>query len=222
MTRFRSLSNLMAVLSVLALTGPRLAAVAAEPSATDGWQQLFDGRTLEGWKANENPDTFRVQDGCIVVAGPRSHLFYNGPVGDADFRNFHWRCEIMTRPQANSGMYFHTAYQEEGWPSQGYEVQVNNTHSDPKKTGGLYAVQDVLDQSSVKDNEWFTQEVIVQGKHIVVKVNGKVTADYTEPDDVERPAGMEGRRLSHGTVALQGHDPDSVIHYRKVEIKLLP
>ena len=119
-------------------------------------------------------------------------------------------------------MYFHTEYQDEGWPAKGYEVQLNNTHGDPKKTGGLYAVQDVMDDSPVKDDEWFTQEVTVEGNHIVVRVNGEVTTDYVEPTDVERPADMRGRKLSHGTVALQGHDPDSEVHVRKVMIKPLP
>lgn len=197
-------------------------AVAADAADEEGWHSLFDGKSLEGWKANENPDTFRVEDGQIIVAGPRSHLFYVGKVNDGNFRNFHWKCEIMTKPKANSGMYFHTAYQESGWPSKGYEVQVNNTHGDPRKTGGLYAIADVMDKSPAKDNEWFTQEVIVQGKHVIVKVNGKVTTDYTEPDNPERSGEMKNRLISSGTIALQGHDPDSVIHYRKILIKPLP
>lgn len=196
-------------------------AAASEPDS-DGWYSLFNGTDLTGWKASENADTFQVDDGEIVIHGHRSHLFYTGPVEGADFTNFIWKCEVLTKPNANSGMYFHTEYQDEGWPAKGYEVQLNNTHSDPKKTGGLYAVADVMHESPAKDDEWFTQEVTVDGKHIVVRVNGEVTADYTEPDDVERPADMSGRKLSHGTVALQGHDPDSEVHVRKIMIKPLP
>lgn len=194
---------------------------AAKPDS-DGWYSLFNGRDLTGWKASENAETFKVVDGKIVIHGPRSHLFYVGPVGDADFTNFQWKCEVLMKPHSNSGMYFHTEYQDEGWPAKGYEVQLNNTHSDPKKTGGLYAVADVMHESPAEDDEWFTQEVTVDGKHIVVRVNGEVTADYTEPDDVERPTDMSGRKLSHGTVALQGHDPDSEVHVRKIMIKPLP
>ncbi|MCA9260126.1 MAG: DUF1080 domain-containing protein [Planctomycetales bacterium] len=195
---------------------------ADEAASDEGWIDLFNGENLDGWRANENKDTFSVEDHCIKVAGDRSHLFYVGRVHDANFKNFHWKCEVMTKPNANSGMYFHTKYQSEGWPAAGYEVQVNNSHGDPRKTGGLYAVEDVMNNSPAKDNEWFTQEVIVQDKHVVVKVNGKVTADYTEPAAVERPDGMQGRRLSEGTFALQGHDPGSVVFYRKVAVKPLP
>lgn len=193
-----------------------------QPSAgTDGWVSIFDGKTLDGWKASENPKTFRVEDGRIVVDGPRAHLFYVGPVENAGFRNFEWKADVMTRPKANSGMYFHTEYQETGWPSKGYEVQVNNTHPDPRKTGSLYAIQDVL-EAPAKDGEWFTQHITVQGKRIIVRVNDKVVVDYTEPENPERPADMKERRLTSGTVALQGHDPESVIYYRNIMVKPLP
>jgi hypothetical protein len=105
---------------------------------------------------------------------------------------------------------------------QGYEVQLNNTHPDPRKTGGLYAIEDVMDESPVEDNQWFTQEVTVDGNRIVVRVNGTVTTDYTEPENVERPTEMAGRRLLHGTIALQGHDPESEVHIRNIMIRLHP
>ena len=184
------------------------------------WIYLFDGETLNGWTASENPGTFSVENGTIKVDGPRSHLYYTGPVGDHDFKNFEWRADVMTMPNSNSGMYFHTEYQEEGWPSKGYEVQVNNTHSDRRKTGGLYAIADVMDNPPANDDEWFTQHVIVRDNRVVVLVNGKVTADYTEPDDAERPNNMKDRLLSSGTIALQGHDPESVIYYKNVMVRL--
>jgi hypothetical protein len=209
---------LLMVLAVAAVVcGARLAAAPDDA----GWVSLFDGTSLDGWKASEAPGTFKVEDGAIVVHGPRSHLFYVGPVNGHDFRNFEWKAEIMTFPNANSGMYFHTEYQQDGWPSKGYEVQVNNSHTDTIRTASLYNVQNVSEKHA-KDNEWFTQHVIVQGKHVVVKVNDKVIVDYTEPDDVKRPDDMKGRVLSHGTFALQGHDPGSKVLYRKIMVRVLP
>ena len=188
----------------------------------DGWIALFNGEDLSGWQASENKDSFQVVDGAIVAHGERSHLFYIGEVGGADFKNFEWRCEVLLEPGANSGMYFHTEYQEEGWPGKGYEAQLNNTQGDKKKTGGLYDVADVIDNSPAQDTEWFTQHVIVQGNRIIVKVNGEVTTDYTEPEEAASdPERRSGRLLSSGTIALQGHDPESLARFRKVEIKLL-
>ncbi len=201
---------------------PEVDGEAPEPDA-DGWYSLFNGQDLTGWKkSGENPDTIRVVDGEIVAKGPRCHLFYDGPVNKANFKNFEWKCEVLTRPKSNSGMYFHTKFQERGWPANGIEVQVNNTHGDPIKTGSVYKLKNIMNQSPVKDDEWFTQHVIVNGRHIVVKVNDKIVNDYTVPEDLKREKGWENNVLGEGTLALQGHDPGSEVHYRKVMVKPLP
>lgn len=193
-----------------------------QPDA-DGWYSLFNGKDFTGWKKSvDNPDTFQVVDGEIVVHGPRCHLYYVGPVNKANFKNFEWKCEILTKPGANSGMYFHTKYQAEGWPKTGIEVQINNTHGDPRKTGSLYSLRDIMNNSPAKDNEWFTQHVIVHGRHIIVKVNDKVVNEYVWPSDLKREPGWEGNVLGSGTFALQGHDPESEVHFRKVLVKPLP
>jgi len=189
-------------------------------SKATGWQNLFDGKTLTGWKASENKDTFSVRDGMIVAHGPRSHLFYVGPVENANFKNFELKADVMTEPGSNAGIYFHTEYQQEGWPSKGYEVQVNNSHTDWRRTGSLYAVKDV-NASPAKDKEWFTEHIIVQDKHIVIKVNGKTMVDWTEPEGFSLDK-QPGRKLSSGTFALQGHDPKSVVYFKNIMVKPLP
>lgn len=185
-----------------------------------GWQLLFDGKTLDGWTASEHPKSFSVQDGCIVTDGPRAHLYYSGPIQQHDFTNFEFRAEVMTYPKANSGVYFHTAFQDTGWPAKGYEVQVNNSHSDWRKTAGLYAIQD--NKEPVPDNVWFTLHIRVEGKHVVTRINDKVISDYTEEANPSRPVDMAGRLISHGTFALQGHDPASRVLYHTIAVKVLP
>ncbi len=212
---------LVAAVAALAVGGAAVLAAEAPKPDKDGWYQLFNGKDLTGWKASENKGTFRVENGCIVANGRRSHLFYTGPVCNHDFKNFELVAEVMTFPRSNSGIYFHTAYQERGWPGKGYEAQVNATHSDRKKTGGLYGVKDVLDVAPHKDGEWFTYYIKVQGKHITIKINGKTTCEFTEPDEWAKDP-KRGRRLSHGTIALQGHDPGSKVLYRSVKIRPLP
>jgi len=187
-----------------------------------GWTPLFDGKSLEGWKASENKDTFTVRDGMIIAHGPRSHLFYVGPVNDANFTNFEFKADVMTEINSNSGLYFHTEYQEKDWPAKGFEVQVNNTHTDLKKTGGLYNVKDSNHQSRAFDYEWFTEHIIVQGKDVTIKVNGHTVVKWTQPEDWKGPQGNPGRKLSSGTFALQGHDPDSVVYFKNIVVKPLP
>jgi len=202
---------------VLLMTGANL----KKEARKDGWISLFDGKSLNGWKASENPATFKVEKGMIVVEGPRAHLFYEGPVNNHQFKNFEFKAQVMTTPGSNSGIFFHTQYQEDGWPAKGYEVQVNNTHTDWRKTGSLYAVQDVK-EIPAKDNEWFTEHIIVKGKRVVVEVNGKKLVDYTEPDSVSNALGGSGRLISRGTFALQGHDPKSKVYFKDILVKPLP
>ncbi|MGD9633479.1 MAG: DUF1080 domain-containing protein, partial [Pirellulales bacterium] len=176
-------------------------ATAADNKATDdeGFISLFDGKTLDGWKSNEHEEAVRVEDGALVVGGSeRSHIFYVGPVGNHDFKDFDLKLQVMTKPGSNSGVYVHTKYEDEGWPTQGYECQVNNSQQDWRRTGSLYAIEDVR-ETKAKDDEWFDYDIIVRGKKITLKVNGETTVEYTEPDDVERPAEFAGRKFSHGT-----------------------
>lgn len=199
--------------TLLAVLFLAVSTVAAEDEK--GWISLFDGKTLDGWKIAENPKAFSVKDGVIVVNGTRGHMFYDGKVADHNFKNFELKVEVMTTAGSNSGIYFHTKYQDKDWPAIGYEVQVNQTHKDPKKTSGLYGVKDVM-EAPVKDDEWYTQEIIVKGKQIITKVNGKTLVDYTEPDKVEG-----GRKLSSGTFAIQAHDPDSKVFIKSIKVKVL-
>ena len=187
---------------------------------SDGWISLFDGKTFTGWKKNQNPETFTIENGTIKVAGPVSHLFYDGPVSDHKFKNFEFKAQVMTKPGANSGIYFHTAFQQEGFPGKGYEVQVNNSHSDWRRTGSLYAVQDVK-ETYVKDNEWYEEYIMVKDKNVTIKINGKTVVEYTEPDNVGKE-NIGGRAISDGTFALQGHDPGSVIYYKDIKVRPLP
>ena len=193
-----------------------LAGCQSWPFAKDkGWVSIFDGESLDGWKiSEENPDTFKVEGGEIIANGKRAHLFYDGPVGGANFKNFEFKADVMTWPNSNSGMYIHTKYQESGWPSAGYEIQVNNTYNkDPRKTASVYSKQDITEQL-VDDNEWFTQHIIVKDKSVTVLVNGTVVNEWTEPDDENK--------LTGGTVALQGHDPGSEVHYKNIKVRILP
>jgi hypothetical protein len=196
------------------------AASASKPDA-EGFVPLFNGKDLTGWEPNERPQTFKVQDGNIVVNGERAHLFYVGPVHNHEWKNFHFKAEVMTFPNSNSGIYFHTKPQGPGWPAAGFECQVNNTFkTDPRKTGGLYAVKDVMNTAPVGDNEWFTYDIIVKGNQVQLQINGKTTADWTQPADWKHDE-FAGRRIGSGTFALQGHDPGSKVMYRNIKVKPL-
>jgi hypothetical protein len=211
--------------------------------AADGFVSIFNGKDLAGWKSNEEkPGCFTVADGALKVSGGRAHLFYMGEDGKAAFTNFELKLKAKTLPKANGGVYFHTQYEASGWPSKGFECQVNSSHKDARKTGSLYGVADLLvlppgqeppagslvtvirDKAPSTDGEWFDYHIIVKGKTITVKVNGETTVEWTQPDDFD-PAqalrGMPGRKLGSGTFAIQGHDPDSTACYKDIQLKVL-
>jgi hypothetical protein len=212
------------LLAALLLAAPALAQEKA--AATDeGFVPLFDGKTLDGWKANAEDKTgsvFSVKDGSLVVKGGRAHLFYMGKDGNAKFQNFEFKAKVLTKKNANSGLYFHTAYQADGWPSKGYECQVNNSFDkDPRRTGSLYAVKDQAEKL-VPDDEWFDYYIKVEGKKIVIKINGKVSAEYEEKEGDPRQKGQEERLLKGGTFAIQAHDPGCEAHFKDIKVKALP
>ncbi len=132
-----------------------------------------------------------------------------------DAKNFHFVADVMTRPGSNGGIFFHTKYQDKGWPV-GHEAQINQTQGDPVKTGSIYIVKKHL-EAPAKDNEWFRYEIIVKGNTVETKVNGKTVVIYKEK------AGVEGRRkLSQGTFGIQAHDPNSIVLTKNIKVKLLP
>lgn len=198
------------MLAVLLLT--------ASSGLAEEWVSLFDG-TLDHWRANEAPGTFRVVDDqgkkVIVARGARSHLFYVGDEDNqADFKNFEFEAEVKAMAGANSGIYFHTGFQDEGWPAKGFEVQINNSqlehngYLEMKKTGSLYGIRNIY-RAMAADNTWFLMRIMVQGNRIRVWVDHTLLVDHDEPT------------VSHGTFALQGHDPGSEVHFRNIRVRRL-
>lgn len=203
--------------SLLILAGLAAGALALPSHADDdGFIPLTDG-SFKNWRAGENTNTWTLVDGAFQAHGDRSHLFYVGP--EAPFKDYILELDIKTAPGSNGGVYVSTKYQAEGWPWGGYEIQVNNTHSDWRKTASVYAVQDVKDSPAV-DNQWWHEKIVVKGRNIKIYVDGKLANDFTE--EADRKAGADfQRKLTAGTIALQGHDPKSVVQYKNIRIKKL-
>ncbi|MDR3726938.1 MAG: DUF1080 domain-containing protein [Terracidiphilus sp.] len=207
-------------LLALLLAAPAAGSLFGEDAG--GWIPLFDGHSLNGWKANEHADAFKVEDGQIVAHGGRAHLFYTGTGLHADFKNFEFSAEVMTRPGADSGIYFHTAFLPSGWPVAGFEVQVANTCAgENRKTGSLFAVRNVYKQF-VHDNEWFRIQILVRGKQVQIRLNDMLVVDYVEPNVPFRVDPQFERVLNHGTFALQAHGPQSTTYFKNLRVRPLP
>jgi hypothetical protein len=214
-------------------------AIAGSPAAQDkDWVQLFNGKDLTGWKIHEKPSAaivsvmtqkadgkvlgyhgegkdgkafplWRVEEGVLIGSGPPSHLFSER----GDYTNFVYRIEAQINDGGNSGQYFRTEFGP-GFP-KGYEAQINATGRDKIRTGSLYfpKIKEVLvyETAPHKPDEWFTQEVTAIGNHITIKVNGKTTVDWKDPNNTH----------TKGHFALQGHDPGTTVKFRKIEVREL-
>lgn len=191
--------------------------------STNEWHSIFDGESLDGWKkSEENPESISVENGTIKCSGPRAHLFY-----ERDVKNFEFETEIKTASHSNSGIFIHTAYQKEGWPSQGYEIQVNNSyrgsgeHPERRKTGSVYNIRNLYFQIA-EDDEWFKMRIKVVENKIEVFINDIKVNEYIEPENPWRPEANQQMQLGEGTFALQAHDPGSTVFYRNIRLKELP
>ncbi|MCW1887732.1 DUF1080 domain-containing protein [Luteolibacter flavescens] len=180
----------------------------------EGFVSLFDGKTLDGWKVGGEANAIRVEDGAIVANGPCTHAYYVGKDGKAKFKDFELRADIMTKPNSNGGLYIHTEYQPSGWPTaKGYEVQINNTQSDWRKSGGLYGVVD--NKEPFEDNKWMKYVIRVEKGKVTVSINGKELVNYTAEE------GKSKLQKDGGTFAIQAHDPGSTTLHKNIRVKTL-
>lgn len=204
----------------------------AAPAQKPVWTNLFDGRSLDGWKAADHPEAWTVKDGTLSCNGDRSHLFYVGPVQGAQFGDFEAEVEVFTHPGANSGVYFHATWQDTGWPSTGFEMQVNNNqppfagdtgnaYREHKKTGSLYGIRNTY-KALARDGEWFTLRLRVEVPRVTIHVNDVQVVDYVEPEGEVAGLTPPLNKLGKGTFALQCHDTKSQVQYRRVAVRPLP
>lgn len=189
-----------------------------DKKTSDDFVALFNGKDLSGWKTHpDDKAKWEVKDGILIGSGPAGHLFSER----GDYVNFVYRVEAMINEGGNSGQFFRTIFGK-SFP-KGYEAQINATHSDKIKTGSLYPSFNpkltdeqkkkiLILQAPHKADEWFTQEVTVDGNQIVIKVNGKVTVEYIDTNNTYKS----------GHFAIQQHDPKGVVKVRKIEVKELP
>ncbi|HZL91308.1 MAG TPA: family 16 glycoside hydrolase [Pirellulaceae bacterium] len=185
-------------------TGP-LGAAAGGGTKVAEWTPLFDGTSLSGWKTHsDQPGDWKVENGTLVGSGRVSHLFTER----GDYQNFHLRFEAKLDSGGDSGILVRSPFAIEagGKGPLGYEAQI------AAKTGTLLEGKNVYgDPTGIEPGTWFTGEVIAAGKQIIVRINGQTTANF---EDAER-------RYTKGHIALQVFSPQTVVQFRKIEIKEL-
>lgn len=193
------------------------------------WRQLFNGKDLTGWK-HVGPGDMVVENGMIHGEGGMGLLYWTGE----KFGNCVIRVEWKMRDEnSNSGIFIRIPIEpyEEWMPVfYGYEVQIDNKpelsdEDDYHYTGTLYSLTKPLAKPGKPGPGWNVTEIILDGLHTTVLVNGVKVTSFNEGDPVpERKFDFEpfhGPRPEFGYIGLQNHGEADVVYFRKVEVRPL-
>ena len=214
--------QLILFISVIGLT-------AASAADNEGWQQLFNGKDLTGWK-HVGPGKMYVDEGLIKTDGGMGLLYWTGgKVGDCVIRVVY----RMRDHNSNSGVFIRVPIEprEEWMPVHyGYEVQIDNepeksNEDDHHVTGTLYSLSTPLAKPGKPGPEWNTMEITLDGPRTIVFLNGVKVTDFKEGDPVpERKFDFEpqrGSRPTEGWFGLQNHSKDDIVFFKEVALKKL-
>jgi hypothetical protein len=132
---------------------------------------------------------------------------------DGPYKNFKYRAEVKINDKGNSGLYFRTT-RKPGF-LDGYEAQIDSTHTDPIRTGSLYGFCHVY-KELVKPDTWFVYELEVRDDvwrgremtRVKITVDGNELYEYMD----------FAKTYKSGHFAFQQHDPGSVVSIRKVQV----
>ena len=168
-----------------------------------GWTLLFDGRTLSGLSPTGNAD-WKVEDGTMTATKGSGFL-----VTPKAYANFELKADFWADKAVNSGIFVRCA---EGTPGAMacYEINIFDAHAE-WPTGSINNTKSVLPNKPNTTEKWNTLEIMADGNHLVVKVNGTTTVD------------VQDARRSSGAIALQegGANASGLIRFRNVKIRSL-
>ncbi|HEX5150645.1 MAG TPA: DUF1080 domain-containing protein [Parafilimonas sp.] len=204
---------------------------------TTGWQLLFDGKTLDGWKTFKNqPGSWKVIDGMLCSASAdagNADLLTNGV-----YENFELDIDWKLSPQGNSGILYLVNEDYDQTFLSGPEYQLIDDDDFPEKieswqkTGANYAMNPPAGKAAKKPGEWNTTKIIVNKGHVEHWLNGKKVVEYTLWSDEWKKAKAAGKwkdaagyaATKSGHIALQSSHSQvetSGICFRNIKIRQL-
>lgn len=196
-------------------------AAAAEPGFTD----LFDGKTLNGWRyIGSRNSSYFVENGLLVSApDSQGNLFT-----EAEYANFVLRFDFKLTEGANNGIGIRAPYEGDA-AYQGMEIQILD-HDAAMYRGKLRPAQyhgSIYDVFPAKTGflkpvgQWNREEISADGSHIVVTLNGTVIVDanlstVTDPEVLKKHPGL---KRASGHIGLLAHE--SRVEFRNLRIRKL-
>ncbi len=178
-----------------------------------GWQDLFNGKDLDGWIVYGTEKWYVDEDGTLVCeSGPDEEYGYLGT--ERKFKDFELKVQFKQEADGNSGVFFHSSF--EGTKVTGWQAEVAPPGD---HTGGIYEsygrgwlIQPKEDQGDVKMGEWNDMTVRVKGNLVETWLNGEKMISLNDEKIGE----------SDGQIALQIHDGGGIkVRWRNIKIKPL-
>ena len=198
------------------------------PQADSGYTSLFNGQNFKGWTGDTAGYVIANGEIHSRIPEPGEHL---GNLFTAEeYDNFILRFEFKLTPGANNGLGIRAPLTGDA-AYVGIELQIlENTHEKWARLkpwqfhGSIYGVAAAKRGFQNLPGEWNQQEVLVDGRHIKVTLNGHVILDV-DLDEVSRDGTIDGNnhpgldRVS-GHIGFLGHGDE--VAFRRIEIKPLP
>jgi hypothetical protein len=181
--------------------------------AQDGFQPLFNGKNLDGWDGD--PRLWKVQDGIIVGSTEGVTLDHNSfLITKRTYRNFVFKAQMKLRNH-NSGIQFRSKALPD-WVVAGYQMDAaenahwGNLYEERGKRGIMVNSYKEKGSKAVRPGDWNDVEILCEGDHIQIKLNGTVTADLRDSVATE------------GVIAFQLHrGPPMQASFRNIVMKEL-
>ena len=194
--------------------------------AEEGFVQLFDGESLDGWiLLGKRGDGYAIRDGSIACAkGSGGNL-----LSASEYANFVLRFEFKLESGSNNGLCVRCPL---GWSDMAYagnELQIIDNSAERyanikpwQKHGSLYHVAPAKTGALNPVGEWNSQEVAARGSRITVTLNGTNILDV-DTKDVKDPtllAKHPGLKRKSGHIGFLGHNEP--VQFRNIRIRRLP
>jgi Domain of Unknown Function (DUF1080) len=191
----------LAALALAGFAGVQLASQATGQTGP-GWTQLFDGKSLDGWDQIGEAN-WRIEDGAIVGdKGKGGHL-----VSKNSYKNFQIYSEFWSDEKANSGIFIRCKDPKKIGAKECYEMNIFDSRPDPSYGTGAIVYFAEANPALKAAGKWNTFEILADGRHLTITLNGQKTAD------------VKNGMFEEGHLTLQYGS--GVIKFRKVAIKPL-
>ena len=217
---------------------------AAHGAGKDGFISIFDGKTLKGWEAMpaNTAKAWTVKDGMIVGNGDkgRGYLTYapNKNVADLelkfsyrfpgkgnsgvniraivdktrtrDFQSYHADIGHLGIGKNVMGAWdFHTPGRREHRCFRGDRLVI-----DENDKPAITPIKDAFTAADIRKSNWNHVHIIAKGNKFKLYINSKLSSEFTEHL-------KQAKRLKSGMIQLQIHDPDMIVHFKNLMLKIL-